>query len=300
MVEEPHLESELDAARPWLSHEGLEAVAALDKLRSLDIVHHGMEPGGLPDSWAGLQHLEVLSLKLEGRAAALPGAPWAYPGSFPSLLSLSFRGWAFHGTLPAAWASPGAFPKLQSLIVASSNLAGSLPPEWAASGFPSLLRLVIEAGGLTGRFPGEWLSATTAFPSLRSLSLDSCGLSGTLPDSWGREGHLAKLELLSLSQNSLRGPLPASWLCAGLPALGAFYIYDNMITSLPSCCPRSTSPLMILHVADNHLRGTLPFTEQQCRNGTALSLRSINLSGNGLTGTLPTNWPTTLPGLVDL
>ncbi|GAB4821545.1 hypothetical protein N2152v2_008591 [Parachlorella kessleri] len=296
MVEDLHQSEVLNEAQlPWLPQEGLEAVAALDKLQSLEIVHHGIEAGGLPDSWAGLQHLEYLSLALPPSPSglALPGAAWAYPGSFPSLLKLSFLGRAFNGTVPAAWAAPGAFPKLQSLIIISSSLTGSLPPEWAASGFPSLLRLCISGYGLTGRFPGEWLSATTAFPSLRSLILEECGLSGTLPDSWGREGHLAKLEVLSLKLNSLSdlsgngltGTLPTNW-PATLPGLVDLYLDRNALSDkeLPSTWadPAAFQVLLILSLSDNSFPWMVPLALLE-----KLTLGSIHLAGCGIRGPLP-------------
>jgi hypothetical protein len=150
-------------------------LAFLPKLKAFEVVGQNLA-GTLPDDYAKLKMLEVLSL----------------------------HGNNLRGTLPASWAAMAALQSLTLGGYTSSNLLeGTLPPTWGL--LANLRQLSLVGNRFRGTLPASWGALR-----LGSLSLGHNRLTGSLPSSWAPMVFNG-LEQLYLQDNLLSGPLPEAW-----------------------------------------------------------------------------------------
>ncbi|XP_034685273.1 receptor-like protein EIX1 isoform X2 [Vitis riparia] len=202
---------------------------------------------------------------------------------------------------------------LEILDMSTNNLSGELSHCWAY--WQSLTRLNLGNNNLSGKIPDSMGSLF----ELKALHLHNNSLSGDIPPSLR---NCTSLGLLDLGGNKLSGNLP-SWM-GERTTLRALSLRSNKLIGNipPQICQLSS--LIILDVANNSLSGTIP----KCFNNFSLMatigtedyaffvldyfdlyvenlmlvikgresvynsilkfVRSIDLSSNGLSGSIPT------------
>ncbi|KAL6342782.1 hypothetical protein AAG906_016616 [Vitis piasezkii] len=199
------------------------------------------------------------------------------------------------------------------LDMSTNNLSGELSHCWTY--WQSLTRLNLGNNNLSGKIPDSMGSLF----ELKALHLHNNSLSGDIPPSLR---NCTSLELLDLGGNKLSGNLP-SWMGETTTLMALRLRSNKLIGNIPpQICQLSS--LMILDVANNSLSGTIP----KCFNNFSLMatigtedyaffvlgyydlyvenlmlvikgresvynsilkfVRSIDLSSNGLSGSIPT------------
>lgn len=138
---------------------------------------------------------------------------------------------------------------LQILALAGNSFSGEIPD---LRNKPHLSEI-----DLTGNhFTGDFSSKLTDVPLLQILNLGGNDFGGPLPDLSG----VKRLSRMNIENNSFTGTLPST-----LGDLGA-----------------SGNGVLGLNLANNHFKGALPPNIVKLK-----SLRTLDVSGNQLTGTLP-------------
>ncbi|XP_002987784.2 piriformospora indica-insensitive protein 2 [Selaginella moellendorffii] len=123
-----------------------------------------------------------------------------------------------------------------------------------------------------------WSGLDKLASSLQVLTLrGNSGLTGTIPKQLGS---LAKLEVLSLSQNGLHGSVPVE--LGGLEKLQNLDLsYNSLAGAIPGELGRLQS-LSILDLSNNKLGGHIPDSI-----GKLAQLKKLDLSSNALDGSIP-------------
>jgi len=147
---------------------------------------------------------------------------------------------------------------------------GAVPDE--IKGLQPIERMDLSRNRLTGSFPGE----VRRLSNLRILKLQDNKLSGSLPPEIGFMQSAVEIDI---TNNGIRGSVPTE--INRLTNLQIVKFAKNSLTSqLPSI--RSLSNLRYLHLNENDLTGTVPFTIVEVPE-----LREVYLEKNRIGGTLP-------------
>lgn len=208
-------------------------------------------------------------------------------GLFRNLEVLDLGDNGITGELP----SFGMLPNLKVLRLGSNQLFGMIPEELLESVIP-IQELDLSGNGFTGSIHGinsttlsvlnlssNSLSGTlpTSLKSCVILDLSRNMISGDISDMQNWE---ANLEILDLSSNKLSGSLPN--LTSQFDRLSTFNIRNNSVTgTLPSLLEISPR-LVTLDVSSNQLKGPIPDNFF-----SSMALTNLNLSGNGFSGAIP-------------
>ena len=151
------------------------------------------------------------------------------------------------------------------------QLSGPIPK--SLGNLTSLVTLRLNGNQLSGAIPAELGKLT----NLTDLRLEENQLSGAIPTQLG---DLTNLTRLYLGRNPLTpGPMPA-WIY-GLTNLQHLRMQDVGLTSISSSLT-SLSSLSTLWLHENTLKGELPSWL-----GSMTSLRDLDLSYNGFSGSIP-------------
>lgn len=263
----------------------------------------GQLGGRLPDAvfLQMLPQMEILNLASNNLTGSIPGdysllrrlrALYAYSNSLT-------------GTLPLQL---GVLAKLEVLDLSSNRLQGSLPAAW--HGMESMQALKMHYNRLTGQLPEHW-GQGMANLSILSLAMNRIGgalpgswqamqqmqymlllgnnISGSLPSSWSR---LSKLKVLALAGNALEGTLPAEY--AALHKLESLYMFINQFSGpLPWQWGAGLTSIRDIDLSENGIVGSLPATWSDM-----VLLQSLVLHHNRLTGQIPSAY-SKLRNLVD-
>ncbi|KAG6634411.1 hypothetical protein CIPAW_12G117300, partial [Carya illinoinensis] len=217
------------------------------------------------------------------------------------------KGQNLAGTLPPNLVK---LPCLQLLDLSRNYLNGSIPSAW---GFvPKLVQISLLGNRLTGPIPG----ALSNIKTLKSLTVEFNKLSGNLP---AELGNMSSIENLFLSSNYFTGQLPTSF--ANLTSLKDFRISDNQFSGqIPNYIQRWKN-LTKLFIQASGLKGPIPsldplekLTDLILRNcnltgrlpepilppGATTKLSTLDLSFNGLSGQIPSNFATPLHSVADI
>ncbi|KAA8534617.1 hypothetical protein F0562_032124 [Nyssa sinensis] len=238
----------------------------LSKLEVLNL-NFNYITGHLSPSISNLQSLQYLSLfenSLEG----------PIPDSICEISSLQYvhlASNALTGRLPNCI---GRLTNLTVFIINGNNLNGTIPSLTSLFQNSTPSMIMLGSSGLTvkaGKHP---------FPSnfqLQTLELNSCNMGGGIPDF---VSYLTQIEFLSLANNSLSGKIP-TWLF-NLPKLGYLDLSFNILHGVipPIIQLQSFYGPTTLNFASNHLEGPIPLLPE--------TIEVIDLSGNNLTGYIPT------------
>ncbi|GIL98149.1 hypothetical protein Vretimale_3559, partial [Volvox reticuliferus] len=189
-------------AEPW---NGVICDGATGGVVGLDLRDMGLQ-GSLPAQLALLES-SLKQLRLDGNSltGTLPES-WALLGRL-NVLSVSRNN--IGGPLPGAWS---ALHDLSYLDVSHNALRGSLPGAWG-NGMTNIRQIHVDGNSLNGSLPAAWAGDDSRTNSnglvvLRCLTADGNSLSGSLPTQWDR---LRELQELSLKDNLLEGSVPVSW-----------------------------------------------------------------------------------------
>ncbi|KAK9907690.1 hypothetical protein WJX75_008211 [Coccomyxa subellipsoidea] len=180
------------------------------------------------------------------------------------------------GPLPASWSN---LTSLETLSLGQNSLTGTLPSSWA--GMANLQKMDFNKNKLRGTLPPAWASMT----QMQVLDFSYNQLTGTMPSSWAS---MTNLTVCSFRENTLTGALPSSW--ASMANMTSLEIYNNNFTGTlpPEWALLFADPTAFppnLDLSGNRLSGMLP---SSWSNMT--SLRTLDLSHNNFGGTLPPSW----------
>ncbi|CAN6709461.1 unnamed protein product [Malus baccata var. baccata] len=199
----------------------------------------------------------------------------------PHLQYLDLSNNQLSGELPSCWMQ---YHILFFLNMAKNNLSGKIPSSLGYLKYLLLLRL--QDNKLSGELPS--LETCT---ELRVVDLGGNKLSGKIP-TWIGPG-LTKLMVLRLKSNEFYGSIPLS-LC-GLPALRVLdFSKNNLSGALPHCLPNITAlSSMSPEGEGGEDRGVVEFVQLIWKGievefgPNLVLLRSIDISGNNLSGDIP-------------
>jgi Leucine-rich repeat (LRR) protein len=268
--------------------------------------------GTLPVEIGELRSLQVLSVSNNFIIGTIPSSI----GSLAAATSIDLQGNQLTGSVPPHLSRlrylqdlvqstnylTGTFPQeltrlqaLASFQMAETLLSGSLPAN--IGNMTALWELSLNDNLLTGQVP----SSLTQMASLNSLTLSFNKLSGALTQVFNATTQLS-LATVRLDSNRFTGSIPSELFL--LPLLQTVVLSDNCFTgALPSSmCDAplaSTYSLNGLHSAHSCRQELFPALSgayvvsrhnQQSLPAclfTMTGLNTLQLSGNGLTGTLP-------------
>jgi Leucine-rich repeat (LRR) protein len=278
----------------YLNHNGLygtipTSLGNLTKLAYFDLDSNQLH-GSIPDSFAQLTRLHFLGLHNNALTGTIPyflgeltKLQFLYlnnerfvgtiPGSFRNLKKLLFLHMQYNqltGTIPNSF---GELQDLQYLYMNNNMLTGTLPQ--SLSGLRNLNSLLVQGNALVGSLDGVFNS--TAQRKLKTVQVSNNALTGELPDALFEMESLATLIAVS---TCFHGSLPAS-VCSArrLDTL----VLDGLRSN--AACAKIIIPGFngeLKH--SNTFGGTIP----PCLFGLA-SLNTLHLSGNGLSGSLPSD-----------
>ncbi|KAK9804848.1 hypothetical protein WJX72_008548 [[Myrmecia] bisecta] len=189
------------------------------------------------------------------------------------------------GALPTAW---DAWTSLKSFSIGATAgsfaVTGSLPDSWA--NWQALADMSLPAmPSLTGTLPAAW----GGMWQLQTLSiLGRVSPAGSLPAGWANMTSLASLRLRDVF--TLTGDIPAEWTH---PATGMTRLKTLSIANCPNMALNFTTlanwfadgrGAEAVSIANSGTEPTLPDALWQ------VPIRSLSLTGLGLSGTLPEAW----------
>ncbi|KAJ7955636.1 LRR receptor-like kinase [Quillaja saponaria] len=214
--------------------------------------------GPIPDTTIGkLTKLQSLDLS-NNLITGLPSDLWSL-GSLKSL-NLSFN--KISGSLPN---NVGNFGFLESFDLSSNNFSGEIPE--AISSLVSLRVLKLDHNMFEQGIPSGILNCQ----SLVSIDLSSNSLNGSLPDGFGAA--FPKLKTLNIAGNKIYGRDSDF---SGLKSVTSLNISDNLFQG--SVMGVFQELLEVIDLSRNQFQGHV----SQLSN-----LNTIDLSGNHLTGKIP-------------
>ncbi|KAF3529063.1 hypothetical protein DY000_02043033 [Brassica cretica] len=222
--------------------------------------------GSLPKELTGLPFLEEIDLSRNYLNGSIP-PEW---GTLP-LVSISLLGNRISGPIPK---EIGNITTLMSFVVEYNQISGKLPPE--LGNLQNINRLFVSSNNLTGDIPSTFSKLT----KLTDFRISDNQFTGTIPDfiqNW------TGLEKLVIQASGLVGPIPNT--------IGTLKsITDLRITDLSG--PESRFPplenmtsIKYLVLRNCNLTGELP-----TYLGSRLSLKTLDLSFNKLSGPIPATY----------
>ncbi|XP_030974887.1 probably inactive leucine-rich repeat receptor-like protein kinase At3g28040 [Quercus lobata] len=258
-------------------------------MRYLSLAENMLE-GSLPSTLSSCSFLNYLNLSKNSFTGNLDFASWF--GSLKRLRILDVSNNALSGSVPAGIS---AIHNLKELLLEGNHFSGPLPfdiglclhlnrldlgdNQFTEPLPDSLQRLnsltLFRASNnmFTGSFP-QWISNMS---SLQYIDFSNNGLTGSLPSSIG---YLKSLNYLSLSDNKLSGNIPMS--LADCTYLSVINLRSNNFHGM---IPEGLFDLGLEEVdfSQNALMGSIPHGSSRLFE----SLRTLDLSRNNLTGSMP-------------
>ncbi len=233
--------------------------------------------------WSVMTFLIELSLSTNYLTGPFPQT-LCFPGNDKFMVNLGFN--FFTGSLAYETCQQTLYRRIQYLILQGNFFTGPLHEILNSSNVHRLEGLSLSNNELTGTIPSEFFSR---LPALIVLSLGSNCLSGTLPNEICEASHLwgISVEGGSTSENC-KVPI------IDIPSLGmnAFVTRKSITGTVPACL-FGLQTIRSIYLSGNRLTGTLPDINSS-------SLFNASLSYNVLTGTIPTSWYRKELALIDL
>ncbi|XP_040948184.1 receptor kinase-like protein Xa21 isoform X1 [Gossypium hirsutum] len=269
----------------------------ISSLKTINLFNNNLS-GSLPnDMCQHLPKLEGLYLSWNELSGNIPFGM----GKCNNLKNLLLSYNQFMGIIPR---SIGNLTRLQELYLGFNNLEGQIPEE--IGNLLGLEMLSIKAiKGLTGQIPTSIFNIS----SLKTIDLSNNSLSGQIPSSIFNS---TTLEEIGLFNNSLEGNLPP---ITNAPKLEFLFLWGNKLSGNIPNSISNASMLKKLELSHNLFSGPIPKTLGNLRHlerfrivnnnfitGSATdhewsflsslsncrNLRKIGVSGNPLSGVLPT------------
>ncbi|XP_010555906.1 PREDICTED: probably inactive leucine-rich repeat receptor-like protein kinase At3g28040 isoform X2 [Tarenaya hassleriana] len=242
------------------------SLGSISSLKFLDLSKNSFS-GSLPDDFltncSSLRYLSLAKNMLDG---PIPSS--LSQCSLLNTLDLSSNRFSGNpGFVSAIW----TLQRLRKLDLSNNSLSGSMPS--GISSLHNLKELNLQGNQFSGSLPADVGSC----PHLNRLDLSYNLFSGEVPSAFQR---LNSLMFLSLSHNLLSGDFPR-WI-GTLRSLEHLDLSNNALTGeLPSSMGNLRS-LKFLVLSNNQLKGEIPSSVSDC---TELSV--IQLKGNSFTGRIP-------------
>lgn len=249
-------------------------------------VHNNEFSGSIPRSLCGLRNLSWLALdtnaitghippclgnitSLQGFTIFINQITGPVPNTVGNLVNMEYLYIAFNGLTGTLPSSLGNMRKLRYLNSGTNKLTGTLPPSMGQ--WTQLQQLLLYDNGFTGSVPDTFGN----FSELLLLILSGNRLHGALPASLGK---LTRLEYIDLGSNHLTGPIPDS--IEGWQQMKIMYLLQNYFSGALPATVGQLWRLQELKLYSNKLSGQLPESIQQMGNLSALLLYDNHLSGN--------------------
>ncbi|XP_010257264.1 PREDICTED: probably inactive leucine-rich repeat receptor-like protein kinase At5g06940 [Nelumbo nucifera] len=303
---------------PFLVSEIPSEIGKLAKLKKLLLQRSGFY-GGIPDSFLGLQGLEILDLSQNNLTGGVPeklglglgnlvsfdASQNKLSGSFPTgfcqakgLIDLSLHTNFFTGSIPDSFKECSNLEKFQ---VQNNGFSGNLPNGlWS---LPKIKLIRAENNNFSGEIPDSISMAA----ELEQVQIDNNNFTSRIPQGLGMVKSLYRfsasqnnfygdlppnfcdspiMSIINLSHNALSGSIPELTKCRKLVSLS---LADNsFIGEIPSSLAE-LPVLTYLDLSDNNLTGPIP---QELQN---LKLALFNVSFNKLSGRVPYSLISGLP-----
>ncbi|KAG6685503.1 hypothetical protein I3842_12G115700 [Carya illinoinensis] len=236
--------------------------------------------GTLPPNLVKLPCLQLLDLSRNYLNGSIPSA-W---GFVPKLVQISLLGNRLTGPIPGALSN---IKTLKSLTVEFNKLSGNLPPE--LGNMSSIENLFLSSNYFTGQLPTSFANLT----SLKDFRISDNQFSGQIPNYIQRWKNLTKL---FIQASGLKGPIPS---LDPLEKLTDLRISDlngsEVIFPLENI---NVARWEVLILRNCNLTGRLP--EPILPPGATTKLSTLDLSFNGLSGQIPSNFATPLHSVADI
>ncbi|KAH9753632.1 Receptor-like protein 13 [Citrus sinensis] len=266
----------LDLRGNLFNNSILSSLARLSSLTSLDLSYNRLEGSINVKEFDSLSNLEELDMS--GNEIDNFEVPQGYKG-LRKLKTLYLLGVGIRDGSKLLQ-SMGSFPSLNNLDLSYNNFTDTVTTTQELHNFANLEYLTLHGSSLHISF---LQSIALMFPSLKNLSMLDCKVNGVVRGQGFP--HFKSLEHLDM--DDLRIVLNTSFLQIigeSMPSLKYLSLsYSSAITNssgiLQGLC--SLVHLQELHMADNELRGSLPWC---LANMT--SLRILDVSSNQLTGSI--------------
>ncbi|KAF7082445.1 hypothetical protein CFC21_086317 [Triticum aestivum] len=252
-----------------------EFIGSLHKLRYLDL-SMSMFIGRVPPQLGNLSNLQYLNLAYNSDGIYSTDITWL--SRLTSIEHLDMT-WVNLSTIVHWLPVVNMLPTLKFLRLNSCQLTTS-PDSLQLSNLTSLETLLLAGNQFNKRSTPNWFWDLT---SLKHLYITGCGFYGPFPDEIG---NMTSMVGLHLSENSLVGMIPSTM--KNLCNLEELYSYKSNISGsitellhrLPNC---SRNKLQQLYLSGNNLTGSLPTAPVQALS----NLSWLALDDNKLTGHLP-------------
>ncbi|KNA17824.1 hypothetical protein SOVF_076430 [Spinacia oleracea] len=243
------------------------SLSNLQHLSVIDLNNNDNLGGGVPESLAGLTNLTELSLTYCDLIGAFPEKILQVPTL--TSLDLSFNN-KLQGTLPEFHMNGS----LEVLLLGGTNFSTTMPS--SIGNLKKLRSIDIKGCQFHGSIPSSLGSLTL----LESLDLSNHQFEGPVPKSLFQ---LTNLQILDLSTNKLNGTLKLAEILLSFKNLSHISLSFNRLTiDTHGCGVNSPFPkLETLSLASCNLLTIPEFIKNQTL------LRSLDLSMNHITGTLP-------------
>ncbi|KAI5055041.1 hypothetical protein GOP47_0030186 [Adiantum capillus-veneris] len=256
--------------------------------------------GNLPEKLGNLENLRYFEVSPNLLTGSIPGTL----GKLKDLIYIDLSKNKFSGTLPEELANctklqwlrvsnntlSGEIPimytllqELHTLALANNRFIGSLPADFVNSS--SLVVLDFQRNQFTGQLPDSWAQ----LENLRVLSVGYNHLEGSIPDwLWS----LNLLQLINLANNNFSGTISSQISKAEGLKYNVSVVEENrnlyqddLVVDLKGSeayFKYLFSVVISLDLSGNMLTGTIP-----SEIGVLRGLFNLNLSGNALTGPIP-------------
>ena len=261
------------------------------KLMSNMFLYHNHFTGTIPATWASLRNLTFLDIGSNHLTGSLP----AFIGSMPLLRYLYVNANLLIGTVPTEL---GNASSLTEILLENNNFSGTLPGSFVNLHHIQILdvRNNLFVGNLEEIFADH-----QSHVNLTTLQLYDNQFTGSLPEALFRR---PKLGVLVAGTNCLEGYFPPT-LCdcttlttlsldgmssakacrsVFLPGVSSWYTEKGIVSQPLPPCLFQLPILKTLHLSGNGFTGTLPASSTAPLGPL---LEDLGLSHNQLTGTIP-------------
>jgi Leucine-rich repeat (LRR) protein len=257
------------------------------------IAYNNFIPGPLPDPFCPSAVLTYLTIETNVLSGPLPASLMQLHGLLQLFLSNNFLTRTIPDTI-------GSMQRLVILSLSNNSMTGTLPA--ALSHVKYLQEIFLQSNAFTGNL--DHFDNSSLFHDLNNIDLSNNRFTGRIPVNFFRLN--SSLQSVSLSKNCFYGSIPEELcLLQNLTSLSldglstsvncqapdifqgpfsfirSFEVTHFMKSSIPSCL-YELPKIQLIHLSGNGLTGSIPSSVT-----ISSTLTDLSLSHNELTGTIP-------------